>query len=45
MGKAIFSNPVNEVKAALYDITEVLDYYKPFADGNAIKGSLVLAVV
>ena len=45
MGKAIFSNPVNEVKAVLYEITEVSDDYKPFADGNAIKGSLILAVV
>jgi len=45
VGKAIFSNPVNEVKAALYEIAEFSDDYKPFADGNAIKGSLVLAVV
>jgi hypothetical protein len=45
MRKAIFPNPVNEDKAALYEITEVSAEYKPFADGNAIKGSLVLAVV
>jgi hypothetical protein len=45
MRKAIFSNSVNESKAALYEITEVSAEYKPFADANVIKGSLVLAVV
>jgi len=45
MRKTIFSNPVNERKAALYEITEVSAEYKSFADANAIKGSLVLAVV
>jgi len=45
MRKAIFSNPLNEVKAALYEITEVSAEYKPFADGNAIRESLVLAVI
>lgn len=48
MCTVIFSNPVNEVKAATiasYKITEVLAKKKPFGDGNAIKESLVLAVV
>jgi hypothetical protein len=44
MREAIFSNPLNEVKSALYEITEVSAEYKTFADGNAIKISLVLAV-
>jgi hypothetical protein len=45
MRKAIFSNPVNEVKADLCEITKVPAEYNPFAGGNAIKGILVLAVV